>query len=112
MTLATAKEIKSDVINKHITTQLDLKYQISLDKANYDSAMEINNNIEVAEAERQKMIGSVESPGWLLTILLGATGLGTYLIGARTQRPEDYNEAEMENEIAKAVALAMAKKES
>lgn len=110
MTLGQAKELRSEVIHKHITTQLDLKYQVSLDKANHDAAMEINQNIEVAEAERQKMIGTIENPGWLLMALLGVTGIGSYVYGARQQRPEDYNESEMEIEVAKRVAVELAKK--
>lgn len=109
MTLGKVKELRSEIVQKHIVTQLGLKYQISLDKANHDSAMEIDRNIEVAEAERLKMIGTIENPGWLMSILLGASGLGLYFTGKREQRPEDYNEAEMQVEVEKRVAVELAK---
>ena len=107
--LGTAKEMKSGAVDKHIKTQLELKYEVSVDKAGFDSAMEINSNIEVAEVERQKMIGTIENPGWLLSMLLGGSMLGLYSYGSRQQRPEDYNESEMTVEVEKRVAVELAK---
>lgn len=107
--LAKVKEFRSDVVNKHVVTQLDLKYQVSLDKANYESAMEINHNIQVAEAERDKMIGTIQNPGWIMSLLLSVSGFGLYFTGARQQRPEDYNEAEMQVEVEKRVVAELAK---
>jgi hypothetical protein len=108
-TLAEEKEVRTEVVQKHVLTQLELKYQVSVDKANYDTAMEIDNNITIAETERDKLIGTVEEPGYLMALLLSATGLGLYGVGKRTQRPEDYNEAEMKAEVAERVAVELAK---
>jgi hypothetical protein len=108
-TIAKEKQIRSEVIHKHIITQLGLKHAIAIDKADHDAAMEVDGNIKVAEAERDSIVGTVERPGWLLTMLLGASGLGLYTVGAKQQRPEDYNETEMENEVMKRVAVELAK---
>lgn len=108
-TIAKEKEVMAEVIHKHILTQLELRHLISVDKADHDAAMEIDNNITIAEAERESMVGSIEKPGWLLGALISVTGIGTYIAGRRTQRPEDYNEAEMEIEVAKRVAVELAK---
>ena len=108
-TLAVEKEVRSRVVQKHILTQLELKHLISVDKAEHDAAMEVDNNITIAEAERESMIGTIDKPGWLLGALISVTGIGAYFTGMRRQRPEDYNEAEMEVEVAKRVAVELAK---
>jgi len=108
-TFGKAKEMQAGIISKNLETQLGLEYQMSLDRVRYEAALEqIKTNIETAKVERDKMIGKIESPGWLLSILLGASGLGLYITGAKTQRPEDYNENEVEVEVKKRVVAELA----
>lgn len=100
--LGDAKEFRNEVISKYIETQLGLEYQMRLDDVRYSAAIEQTNlHIQTALNERESMIGTIDKPGWLLSVMLGASGLGLYMTGLRTQRTEDYNEAELEVEIIK-----------
>lgn len=99
--LAEAKDTRQEVITHHVETQLDAKHVMEKDKAKYKIAIKQSSfNIEEAETEREIMIGTIEKPGWLTSILLGASGFGLYVAGARKQRPEDYNEGEFRAEVA------------
>jgi hypothetical protein len=90
------KEFGEQAITKNITKQLDLAYQMNVDKAKYDRAVQqANINIQNAESERKEMIGTIGNPGWLLGLLLGGTGFSAYLAGARKPRPEDWTDAEV-----------------
>lgn len=108
-TLGRLKEIKEEVITKHIMTQMDYKHELEKDDVGYGRAIDrANFSIQQAEAERQNLVGTAQNPGLLLGALLATTGVGTYLIGTRKQRPEDYNEQEYEVAATKAVADALA----
>jgi hypothetical protein len=98
--IAKAKSIREEVLTKHVTTQLDYQHSISKDSALYDRAIEQTNiNIQRAEAERQKVIGTIEQPGWLLGLLLPAIGgLGGSFLTKLTY----YSEQEYQAGIAKA----------
>jgi len=94
------EKTRQAVISKHIEQQIDLKYQMEKDSAKYDLAIgQVNINLQQAKAERDTTIGSIDKPGWLIGLLLGTTGIGAYLVGYKTQRPEDYNEAEHQQAI-------------
>lgn len=102
--LGAAKDTHQAVIAKHIGEQLKAKHEMEKDKALYSLAIEQSNiNIETAKAEKEAMIGTIEKPGWLTSILLGGSGFGLYLAGARKQRPEDKNPQEQEAAIKEAV---------
>jgi hypothetical protein len=47
------------------------------------------------------MIGTLAQPGWFLSGLLSLLPVGSYVLGYRTQRPEDYNEQEFQTEVSK-----------
>ncbi len=46
------------------------------------------------------MVGTLQNPGWLLSSLIALLPVGTYVAGYKTQRPEDYTEAEVKTLIA------------
>jgi hypothetical protein len=106
--LGELKDLKEEAVTHHILTQIDLKYAMEKDKAHYDRAIQqADMNIQIAEQERASTIGTIQNPGWLMGALIGLTGLGAYLTGARTQRPEDWTEAEHQEAIKKAVEEAV-----
>jgi hypothetical protein len=98
--VAKAKEVREEVLTKHVTAQLDYQHLISKDSALYDRAIEQTNiNIQRAEAERAKVIGTIEQPGWLLGLLLPVIGgLGGRFLTTLTH----YSEQEYQAGIAKA----------
>jgi len=99
------KDLRGDVIDKYISEQLLLDYQLKLNKEKYQQAIEfLDLSIKAAEADRAAAIGTIQQPGWLLAGLLTLLPVGSYLAGWKTQRPQDYNETEMQLEIAKAKA--------
>ena len=103
------KELKDQAVVKHIEVQIDLKHWMEKDMALYSEAIAASNlNIQQAEAERAATIGTMEKPGWVLMALLGVTGLGAYFTGAKTQRPQDWNETEHQSEIERVKAEARA----
>ena len=96
-TVGRLRGLREEVITKHIVEQSNLAHDMEIDKALYGRAIEqANLNIEIAEAERATTIGTIQSPGWLLSLILGGTGFGAYFAGYRTQRKEDYTEAEVQ----------------
>lgn len=112
-TLGQAKATRQAVIMKHITTQLDAKHVMEKDKAIYKVAIEqANINIEAALAEKESMIGTVQSPGWLTSMVLGGSGFGLYLAGKTRKRPGDINPQEhqlmVKEEVTKATELLKA----
>ena len=105
--LGAAKDTRQRVIVKHINKQLEAKHEMETDKANYEVAIEqVDINIGTAEAEKARMIGTIENPGWLTSLLLGGSGFGLYLAGAKKQRPEDKNPQEHQAAIKEAVEKA------
>lgn len=108
-TVGELKDMKEEAITKHILAQMDLKHEMEKDEAMYSRAIEsATMNITSAERERQEMVGTLSNPGWLMGALIGVTGLGAYMTGARKQRPEDWTEAEHQEAVDKAVAKAKA----
>ena len=96
-TVAKAKELRSEASDVYITSQLELKYRADLDKEHYKLTADfLDMLIAQAEQERMSAIGTLQQPGWLLSGLLTMLPIGTYLAGYRTQRPEDYTEAEVQ----------------
>lgn len=109
--LSKAKDTKQAVIMKHVNTQLKAKHEMEKDEANYKVAIEqANINIGTAETEKAAMIGTVESPGWLTSLILGGSGFGLYFAGKVKKRPGDINPQEhqlmVKEEVNKAVAVA------
>jgi hypothetical protein len=99
-TVATAKELRSEASDVYITSQLELKYKADLDKERYKLTADfLDLSIAQAEQERMFAIGSLQQPGWLLSGLLTMLPVGTFLVGYRTQRPEDYTEDEVQKII-------------
>jgi hypothetical protein len=104
-TIGKAEAVKEAAVVKHLVTQLDLKAAMEKDQAVYTEAIaQAALHIQQAIAERESMIGSIDKPGWLMTLLLGATGLGAYFTGIKTQRPQDWNETEHQAELEKVKA--------
>lgn len=114
-TLRESKDTRQAVIVKHINAQLKAKHEMERDEANYKVAIEqANINIGTAEAEKATMIGTVESPGWLTSMVLGGSGFGLYLAGKTRKRPGDINPQEhqlmVKEEVAKATELLKVEK--
>lgn len=102
-TLRESKDTKQAVIVKHVNAQLKAKHEMEKDKANYKIAIEqANINIGTAEAEKAAMIGTVESPGWLTSAVLGGSGFGLYFAGKSKKRTGDFNPQEHQAEVTKA----------
>jgi hypothetical protein len=97
--IAKANDIRERVITARVVNQLELEYAMNRDTALYSRAIDqANNNIMLAEAERQKVVGTIEQPGLLLGILLPLIGgLGGRFITTLTH----YSEEELKTEIAK-----------
>jgi len=94
------KELREEVISKHVLTQAELSYLISKDNTLYARALDqVTINIAAAEAERQKVIGTMEQPGYLLGILLPLVG---GLAGRFITTLTHYSEQELQTEIVKA----------
>ena len=113
--LSTAEDTKQAVIVKHINVQLKAKHEMEKDQANYKVAIEqANINIETARTEKAAMIGTIEKPGWLTSMILGASGFGLYFAGAKKKRAGDINPQEhqlmMKEEVARATELLKAEK--
>lgn len=107
-TLGDLKATREATITKHLLNQIDYKYEMEKDKVHYTRAIDqANVNIEQAIAERSELIGTINNPGWLLGLALASTGIGAYVVGKKTQRPEDWNETEHQEEVAKAVEAAL-----
>jgi hypothetical protein len=97
-----AKSIRSEASDIFISSQLNLEYRANLNKEKYKLVTDfLDTSIQQAEQERMTMIGTLQQPGWLLSGLLSLLPVGSYLLGYRTQRPEDYNEQELQTEISK-----------
>jgi len=100
--VALAKELRAEASDVYITSQLDLEYRGNLNKEKYKLVTDfLDISIAQAELERMNTVGTLQQPGWLLSGLLSLLPVGSYLLGYRTQRPEDYNEDEMRSEITK-----------
>ena len=100
--IGSAREVRNDVIDIYVSQQLFLQYEASLNKEKYQQALDfLDLSIKQAEADRAAAIGTLDKPGWLLAGLLTLLPVGSYLAGWKTQRPQDYNETEMQLEIAK-----------
>jgi hypothetical protein len=106
-TLGQLKDMREAAITKHILSQIDHKHEMEKDKASYGRAIE-QANLYIASAvkERQEMIGTIQNPGWLMGALIGLTGVGAYMTGARKQRPEDWSPEEHEAAVEEAVVKA------
>lgn len=101
-TMGEVKAVREAVITKHIVTQIDFGHEMEKDKALYGRAIEqANLNVRMGEAERERIIGTIENPGWLTSIILGASGFGLYFAGYKKKRPGDYDEQELEAELVK-----------
>lgn len=93
------KDLREQCITKNIITQSNLAQQMSLDQALYSRAIDqANLNIQIAEAERQQIVGTIQSPGWLLSFLLPAAG---GLAGRAITQLTHYSEAELQAELKK-----------
>jgi hypothetical protein len=107
------QKLKDKAVTKHVIEQLDLKSKMDNDKALYERAIEqANINIQQAIAERSAMIGTLESPGWLLGLGLGITGFGSYIYGFGKQRPLDYTKTEVQESVKKLIQLDRDSKQS
>lgn len=94
------REIKEEVTSKHLLTQKELSYLVSKDDALYSRAIDqVTFNLVSAETERQKLIGTMENPGYLLGILLPIVG---GFAGRAITTLTHYSEQELQAEVAKA----------
>lgn len=99
------ERMRKAAVVKHLTTQLDLKAEMEKDQVVYEQSISQSNSyIAKARQEYNELIGTVANPGWLLAAVFGITGVGSYLTGLRTQRPQDYNTDEHVAELAAAKA--------
>ena len=91
------KNLREICITKNIITQSDLAQKMNLDKALYTRAIEqANINITNAELERNQIVGTLNNPGWLLSLLLPAAGVFT---GRAVTKLTHYSETELQNKI-------------
>lgn len=91
-----AEEVKQTALEHYIETEQELLYKSNLNKEKYQLAVKyLDLSIQTAKTERETMIGTLQNPGWLLSSLIALLPVGTYVAGYKTQRPEDYTEAEM-----------------
>lgn len=91
------KMFRESCITKNIITQTNLATQMSLDKALYGRAIEqANFNITTAEAERNQIVGTLNNPGWLLSLLLPAAGAFT---GRAITQLTHYSETELQAKL-------------
>jgi hypothetical protein len=102
--ISTLKRLREECITKNIITQTNLANQMYLDKALYGQAIEqANLNIQQAELERAQVIGTIQSPGWLLSFLLPAVG---GLAGSTITKLTHYSEDELQQKLKEATASA------
>jgi len=98
------KELREICITKNIITQTNLATQMSLDKSLYGRAIEqANFNITTAEAERSQIVGTLNNPGWLLSLLLPAAGI---LSGRALTQLTHYSETELQAKLKEVVRPA------
>jgi hypothetical protein len=98
-----AKELRAEASDVYITSQLDLEYRANLNKEKYKLVTDfLDTSIAAAESERMSIVGTLQQPGWLLSGLLSLLPVGTFALGYRTQRPEDYNESEVQKLLTEA----------
>lgn len=94
------KDVQTEVGSKHVYTQAELNLLMNKDNTLYARAAEqISFSLSYAESERQKLIGTVEQPGYLLGMLLPIIGgfAGRYLTTLT-----HYSEQELQTEVNKA----------
>jgi hypothetical protein len=97
-----AKNLRAEASDIYISSQLDLEYRANLNKEKYKLVIDfLDLSIQQADQERMTMIGTLAQPGWFLSGLLSLLPVGSYVLGYRTQRPEDYNEQEFQTEVSK-----------
>jgi hypothetical protein len=102
--IGTLKTIRDECITKNIIVQSGLAQQMNLDKLLYARAIDqANINIAEAQSERAQIVGTIQSPGWLLSFLLPAVGA---LAGRSITQLTHYSEAELKSEIEKATSKA------
>lgn len=97
-----AKNIRTTIIVKHRTEQLNLKRLAQDDKLAYGDALGfIDTAIAEADALQDVVVGNEDQPYSILGILGGLTG-GAFLGKVFWKRKGDYSPVEFEEAVAKA----------
>lgn len=102
-TLRDAKKVRSGVIIKHRTEQLDLLRLAQDDELAFKDAIGfIETSISAAQALQDLVVGSEGQPFSILGILAGVTGGAA--AGKMLKRKQDFSPQEVADEVAKAKA--------
>ncbi len=100
-TLRDAKKVRTNIVVKHRTEQLDLLRLAQDDDLAFKDAIGfIETSISAAEALQDLVVGSEGQPFSLLGVLAGVTG-GT-VIGKMIKRKGDFSPDEVAEEVRKA----------
>lgn len=92
------KEIREECITKNIVTQAMFLSRMQIDKLLYARAIDqANINITSAENERNQIVGTINNPGWLLSLLLP---IGGGFLGRAVTQLTHYSESELQSKIA------------
>ena len=96
-TLGEENQAKQQIVDKHLTMQVDLEAAMRKDEGTYGVALgEVNVNIQKAKTEFQGVVGTIAQPGFLMSILIAlVSGYGGRILTTMTH----YSESELQTKI-------------